>query len=132
MVSTILRALAIAASLVLLASFTFFAIDQAGGASNQAQAEVAAAGNQTVGPPIHGAGSETGLRGDVDSVAGDLTSPLHSWAPGPTDSWGSRCFELALGLLIYGVGLGALARAAGLARRPGLASRPGDSALPRF
>ena len=90
MVSTILRALAIAASLVLLASFTFFAIDQAGGASNQAQAEVAAAGNQTVGPPIHGGGSKTGLRGGVDSVAGDLTSPLRLVGPRARPTRGAR------------------------------------------
>ncbi len=132
MISTILRAAAILASLVLLASFALFAIDQAGGASNQAQAEVAAAGNQTVGPPIRGAGSKTGFRGTVDSVAGDLVSPFHAWAPGPDGSWGSRVFELALGLLIYAVGLGALARAVGLSRVPRLPAASGDRALPRF
>jgi hypothetical protein len=132
MVSKILRAAAILASLVLLASFALFAIDQAGGASSQAQAEVAAAGNQTVGPAIHGVGSKTGLRGKVDSVAGDLVSPFHAWAPGPDGSWGSRVFELALGLLIYGVGLGMLARAAGLSRGPRLPAASGDQALPRF
>jgi len=131
MVSTLLRTLAILASLVLLASFALFAIDQAGGASNQAQAEVAAAGNQTLGPPIHGIGAKTGVRGTLDSVARDLVSPVRSWAPGRTDSWGSRGFELAFGLLIYGVGLGALARAVGLSRGPRLAG-PSDPALPRF
>jgi hypothetical protein len=131
MLSTLLRTVAILASLVLLASFTLFAIDQAGGASHQAQAEVAAAGNQTLGPAINGPGAKTGIRGTIDSVARTLVSPVSSWAPGRTDSWGSRSFELAIGLLIYGVGLGALARAAGLARRPQGAHR-GDQALPRF
>jgi len=131
MVSTILRTLAVAASLVLLASFALFAIDQAGGASNQAQAQVAAAGNQTVGPPIRGVGAKSGFRGTVDSAARDLTSPFNSWAPGAINSWGSRGFELTLGLLIYGVGLGALARAVGLTRRPSFAAGSGDKAHPR-
>jgi hypothetical protein len=131
MLSKLLRTLAILASLVLLASFAMFAIDQAGGASNQAQAEVAAAGDQTLGPAIHGPGAKTGVRGTIDSAARDLSSPFSSWAPGHTDSWGSRSFDLVIGLLIYGVGLGALARAAGLSRPPRLAPR-GDEPLPRF
>lgn len=131
MVSTILRTLAILASLVLLASFALFAIDQAGGASSQAQSEVAAAGSQTAGPPIKGPDTKGGVRATIDSAAGDLVSPLRSWAPGRADSWSSRSFELAVGLLIYGVGLGALARAFGLARRPRIAPRS-DHPLPRF
>jgi hypothetical protein len=131
MISTLLRTLAILASLVLLASVAMFAIDQAGGASNQAQSEVAAAGNQTLGPAIHGPGAKTGVRGKIDSAARTLVSPVHSLAPGRDDSWGSRAFDVVVGLLIYGLGLGALARAAGLARRPRLTPR-GDRPLPRF
>jgi hypothetical protein len=131
MLSTLLRTLAILASLVLLASFAMFAIDQAGGASNQAQSEVAAAGDQTLGPAIHGPAAKTGIRGTIDSAAGDLVSPFSSLAPGASQSWGARGFDLAIGLLIYGVGLGAIARAVGLARRPRIAPR-GDQPLPRF
>lgn len=131
MLSTLLRTLAILASLVLLASFALFAIDQAGGASNQAQSQVAAAGNQTLGPPLRGPGPNTGFRGTIDSAARDLVSPFASLAPGATESWGSRSFDLAIGLLIYGVGIGALARAVGLARRPRIGHH-GDQPLPRF
>jgi hypothetical protein len=131
MVSTILRTLAILASLVLLASFALFAIDQASGASHSAQAEVAAAGNQTLGPAISGSGTQGGVRGKLDSVARTLVSPFHSWAPGKDDTMGSRGFDLVIGLLIYGVGLGALARAAGLSRKPHLPAHR-DGALPRF
>jgi hypothetical protein len=131
MLSRILRTVAILASLVLLASFAMFAIDQAGGASNQAQSEVAAAGNQTLGPAIHGPGAKTGVRGTIDSAARTLASPFHSWAPGHANSWGSRGYDLAVGLLVYGLGLGALARAAGLARGPRLTPRS-DDPLPRF
>jgi hypothetical protein len=130
MLSTLLRTLAILTSLVLLVSFALFAIDQAGGASHQAQAEVAAAGNQTLGPAIN-AGAETGVRGTIDSAARTLVSPFHAWAPGHANSWSSRVFDLVIGLLIYAVGLGAIARAAGLSRVPRLPTH-GDQALPRF
>ena len=76
MVSTLLRTIAILASLVLLTSFSLFAIDQAGGASNQAQSEVDGGGNQALGPAIHGAGAKTGVRRTIDSAAGDLVSPF--------------------------------------------------------
>ncbi|HEY5199038.1 MAG TPA: hypothetical protein VIJ51_18610 [Solirubrobacteraceae bacterium] len=131
MLSRLLRTLAILASLVLLASFALFAIDQAGGASDQAQAEVGASGAQVLGPPIKGPAAQTGVRGTIDSAARDLVSPFHAWAPGGADSWGSRIFDLGVGLLIYAVGLGALARTAGLARRPHV-TRRGDQPLPRF
>jgi hypothetical protein len=131
MLSTLLRTLAILASLVLLSSFALFAIDQASGASHSAQAEVAAAGDQTLGPAISGQGTKGGARGKLDSVARTLVSPFHSWAPGGDNTMSSRGFDLAIGLLIYGVGLGALARAAGLSRTPHLPARR-DEALPRF
>jgi hypothetical protein len=132
MLSTTLRTLAILASIVLLASFAMFAIDQAGGASNQAQAEVGGGGGQPVGPAIHGPGSKVGVRSTIDSAARDLSSPFHSLAPGSSGSWISHSFDLLVGLLVYGLGLGALARATGLARTPRLARRHGDEALPRF
>ncbi len=131
MLSTLLRTLAILASLVLLASFALFAIDQASGASNEAQSLVSASGAQALGPAIKGPGAKTGVRGTLDAAAGDLISPFASLAPGSTDSWGSRTVDLALGLLIYGFGLGALARATALTRRPRIGQH-GDHALPRF
>jgi hypothetical protein len=131
MLSKLLRTIAILASLVLLASFALFAIDQAGGASHSAQVEVDASGAQALGPAINGPGTKNGVRGKLDSVARTLVSPFHSWAPGKDNSMGSRGFDLVIGLLIYGLGLGALARAAGLSRTPHLPARR-DQALPRF
>ncbi len=117
MLAALLRTVAVLASLVLLASFSLFALDQAGGASQQAQAEIGFSGAQTVGPALRGAGAETGVRAVLDDTDRALLRPVHSLAPGHPGSWGARGFELAFGLLFYGLGLGIIARGAGLARR---------------
>jgi hypothetical protein len=124
MISTILRVAAVLASLVLLTSFSLFAIDQAGGASQQAQVEVGSAGGETLGPALHGAGGESGVRGTIDDVDRSLVSPVHSLAPGTQNAWGARIFELVCGLLIYGLLLGILARSVGLVGRHRPASGP--------
>jgi hypothetical protein len=124
MISTILRTAAVLASLVLLTSFSLFAIDEAGGASQQAQVEVGAAGAEPLGPALHGVGAETGVRGTIDEVNRALVSPVHSLAPGKANAWGARTFELVCGLLLYGLLLGILARSTGLAGRHRRASGP--------
>ena len=86
MISAALRTVAILASLVLLTSFSLFAIDQAGGASQQAQAEVGSSGAQVLGPAIQGAGAEHGFRGTLDDVDRALVTPIHAFAPGPAGS----------------------------------------------
>jgi hypothetical protein len=124
MISATLRLAAVLATLVLLTSFSLFALDQAGGASQQAQAEVTSSGAQIVGPALHGAGAETGVRARIDDANRALVSPFQSFAPGSADSWASRSFELACGLLLYGLCLGVLARSTGLARRRRLGGAP--------
>ena len=117
MIAASLRLTAVLATLVLLTSFSLYAIDQAGGASQQAQAEVASSGAQIVGPALRGAGAETGVRGGIDDANRALLAPILPFAPAGPDSWAARSFELACGLLLYGLGLGVLARATGFARR---------------
>jgi hypothetical protein len=117
MIATTLRVAAVLATLVLLTSFSLFAVDQAGGASQQAQSAVDSSGAQVVGPALHGAGAETGVRATIDDVDRALLSPIRPLAPGAPDSWGARSFELAGGLLLYGLILGIAARSTGLARR---------------
>ncbi len=117
MVSALLRTVAVLASLVLLVSFSLFAVDQAGGASQQAQAEVNGSGAQTVGPALGGAGAEQGARATIDQVDRALVSPVHALAPGQAGGWGARTFELVCGLLFYGVLLSILARSSAFAHR---------------
>ncbi|HEU0318531.1 MAG TPA: hypothetical protein VFR49_14440 [Solirubrobacteraceae bacterium] len=124
MIATILRSAAVLACLVILTSFSLFAIDQAGGASQQAQVEagshVAAqtdASGQTIGQALRGGGAETGVRATIDDLDRALLTPVQPLASGAANSWGARTIELAGGLVLYGLVLGMLARSTDLARR---------------
>ncbi len=124
MISSTLRLAAILASLVILVSFALFGLDQAGGASHQAQAEVGSSGAQVLGPAIHGTGSGNGVRGAIDDVNRVLVSPVHALAPGGSSAWGTRTIDLIGGLLLYGLILGILARSTALAKHPHVPGTP--------
>ncbi len=126
MIATVLRSAAVLACLVILTSFSLYAVDQAGGASQQAQAE--AGGHvqtptdgraQTVGQALGGGGAETGVRATIDDLDRTLVTPVHPLASGAANSWGARSIELAGGLVLYGLVLGMLARSTDLVRRRG-------------
>ncbi|MGI8557257.1 MAG: hypothetical protein ACR2ND_02940 [Solirubrobacteraceae bacterium] len=116
MIERILRLLAILACGFLLASLGLFAVDQSGSASQQAQAEVNASGARALGPAVSVSAHHTALRSAIDDAAATLASPFEGFAPAARGSWGDRIFTTALGLLLYGFGLGAIARSIALAR----------------
>jgi hypothetical protein len=124
MISSAIRLAAVLASLVIIVSFSLFGLDQAGGASHQAQAEVGASGAQVLGPAIHGAGSGDGVRGTIDDVNRVLVSPVHALAPGGSSAWGAHVIDLVGGLLLYGLILGIVARSTGLAKHPHVPGTP--------
>lgn len=87
-----------------IASFAFFATDQVSGASNHQVASL----NGTA-PPAHQTTHHGAVRRFVDSVAKDLTYPFHSLVTS-SSQWANQLLLLILGLVVYGVGLGYLAR----------------------
>jgi hypothetical protein len=106
-----IRWAALAACLVVVASFVLFALDQAGGASTVSAAEVAghsaayAAQAAQVSKP-------TPLRRDIDRVSARLTSPFSAFTPGPgSNAWAIRGVQVLLAIAIYGVAIGFAARA---------------------
>jgi hypothetical protein len=115
MMARILRFAAVLMSLAMVVSFVLFAVDQAGGASQKAQAEVVGGGGQTLGPAVKGV-SNHGARHMIDEINNALASPFAAFATGGSDSWSHRGIDVLAGLLVYGLGLGALSRAVGLAR----------------
>jgi hypothetical protein len=117
LLSRCLRTLAIAACLFMAVSFVLFGIDQAGGASDKAQSLVNASGAQTVGPAVHHPG-DPAVRRAIDDVNHVLAAPFRPLVPDPSSAWGTHGIEILGGLLLYGLGLGALARAAALTRLP--------------
>lgn len=113
----ILRTLSAVACLTVVVSFAMYGLDRAGGASHDAQAQVSAAGAETLGPAVHSA-HHTAVRQAIDDANDVLTAPFAALAPDGPAAWGTRVIELLSGLLAYGLGLGALARTAGLSRLP--------------
>ena len=85
-----------------------FARDQIAGASKHQQNEIIASAPTTTGPvPIHQAAAQP--RRFIDTAASDLTSPFRSIVQSDSQ-WVSRGVPTVIALLIYGVGLGYLAR----------------------
>jgi len=116
MLQRTLRSIALAASAVLLLSLGLFAIDQSGSASQQAQDLVNRSGAQALGPPVRAGAHHGAVRAAIDDAASALSRPFAGLAPGRSDSWGYELTATLLGLLLYGFGLGALARSVALAR----------------
>jgi hypothetical protein len=108
LVEATLRKVAILATLVIVASFLVFALHQANGAS-QVQ--------QSIVTPTEKASATQGESAPhrwLDDAADALLTPVSPFAPGTSDSWGYRLFDLAVGVLLWGVLLGAFARSLGL------------------
>jgi hypothetical protein len=85
-----------------------FARDQLAGASKHQQNEIIASAPTTAAPvPVHKAQSQP--RRFIDGAAHDLTSPFTPLVKG-TSQWALRGVPTLLAILVYGVGLGYLAR----------------------
>jgi hypothetical protein len=94
---------------LVFSSFALFARDQLAGASEQQQQALAAgpADAAATAPPVH---HEPGQpRKFIDSAAKTLTSPFTSIVPSSSE-WVEKGLPTLFALLVYGVGLGYLAR----------------------
>jgi hypothetical protein len=99
---------AVVCCLLVSASFALFARDQMAGASKHQQNEIIASAPTTAAPvPVHQATAQP--RRFIDNAADALTSPFGSIVQ--TDSaWVKHGLTTIFALLVYGVGLGYLAR----------------------
>jgi hypothetical protein len=108
--SVLHRVLVLAATIccgLVLISFGLFALDQVSGASKHQQAELVGASTAPGVTVAHRPPAQP--RRFIDDAAHALTSPFSSILQ--TDSqWSSEMFTTVLALLVYGVGLGYLAR----------------------
>jgi len=95
-------------------SFALFAIDQAGNASAHQQNEVNASGPPSSStPPKTTNNSKThqsGVRKAIDDASSTITSPFAGAVAEVHNEWAKRGIRMALALLVYGFGLGYLAR----------------------
>jgi hypothetical protein len=117
-VSLIVRLLRIASFVIcaiVIASFAIFALNQTKTASKQ-QTEEVTTGQATHGASGGGAGSsamakEGSVHRDIDDASREFTSPFAGIVSGSNSEWLSRGVKLFLALLVYGVGVGFVARA---------------------
>jgi hypothetical protein len=101
-----LRLASIAICLIVACSFLLFAVNQTSTASGHQQELLSGQASAQSPSGKH----ESGLRKGVDDTAEELTSPVAGLTSSASE-WGAHAIRLAFALLVYGFGLGYLARA---------------------
>ena len=113
LVARILRLASIAICLIAVAWFGAFALDQTSNASKHQQAEVNAGappGLSTETTVPSKPGKESGFHEVLDKTSSTLTSPFSGVTSNSTSEWTIHVVDTLLMLLVYGLGLGFLAR----------------------
>jgi hypothetical protein len=98
--------------LIVIVSFALFAIEQTSNASTHQQEALSGTnGGPTAAatPVVHPARKGT-LHKAIDEAAGKLTSPFSGITTGSSSQWVIRGVGTMMALLVYGVGLGYIAR----------------------
>jgi hypothetical protein len=111
--SRIARVASLVICLIAVASFTAFAVEQSKGASAHQQAELDPSGTAAQAATSTGASTkpaEGGLHKAIDATFAKLSSPFSSLTKGIGSAWTLHIVNTLLVLLIYGFGLGLLAR----------------------
>jgi hypothetical protein len=112
-VSGLLRLISRVACLIVIASFAIFVVHQAGDASNHQQNELnsdlPSTSNGPVLPTSSGPHKST-IHRLIDEASEKLTSPFKAITSGSSSEWVIRGVNVVLALLLYGFGLGFLAR----------------------
>ncbi len=109
-IARLLRLASFVICMIVIASFAIFAVDQTGSASKVQQEAVVAAPAPAAGSGVRGAGHEGSVHRAIDDAAGGLTSPFSAITSGSDSEWAIRGTKLLLTLVVYGFGLGYLAR----------------------
>jgi hypothetical protein len=104
----LLRVVTIGICLVTIASFGLYAINQTDSASTHQQQSIATGGAEQAAVQTSEKNA-TGVRGVIDEVSETLTSPFDG-AANSSSEWVKRGANVALAWLVYGFGLGFLAR----------------------
>jgi hypothetical protein len=108
-----LKLVSLVCCVFVVVSFTMFARDQMAGASANQQSQLATGSNAPVAPTKPHAQP----RRFIDGVSNDLTAPFDAVVQS-NNAWVKHGLPAIFALLVYGLGLGYLARySAGLSRR---------------
>jgi hypothetical protein len=117
MIVKVLRSASMLICMIVIASFVVFAVVQTKTASAHQQEELKGAPitrTSTNGRPVTPPGQAPGPKGTVhktlDEVSETFTSPFAGVVSGSDSEWTTEGVKLILALLVYGFGLGYLAR----------------------
>ncbi|HEV2943803.1 MAG TPA: hypothetical protein VGX26_01640 [Solirubrobacteraceae bacterium] len=111
----LLRLASLVICLIVIASFTIFVVNQTSSASTHQQEELGGTPTTTTVTP----GSPTPktqpphkstVHKTIDEASDELTSPFSGITSGFSSQWAIRGIKLLLALVLYGFGLGFLAR----------------------
>jgi hypothetical protein len=108
-ISSLLRFVSFACCALIVASFAMFARDQMAGASAHQQTELVAGANSAPSAPATSDAHHGQPRQFIDSAAHSLSAPFSAIAPS-NNLWVKHGLPAVLALLVYGLGLGYLAR----------------------
>jgi hypothetical protein len=111
LLARVLKLVSLAVCLIAIAWFAVFAVDQSGKASEHQQAEVHAAEPGNVAPsqssePKH----ESALHKDLNKAFSTVSSPFSGVTSSMKSQWTIHIVDTLLVLLVYGFGLGFIAR----------------------
>ncbi len=100
------------ACLIVAVAFALFVINQTSSASTHQQEALRGTNGGPAGAPAPAAhpAQEGEAHKVIDEVAGKLTSPFSQITAGSTSQWVVRGVGTVMALLVYGVGVGYLAR----------------------
>jgi hypothetical protein len=110
-IARLLRLASLVICLIVIASFAIFAVEETKGASVHQRQELneGATTGTTAQIPVSST-HEGAVHKAIDEAANDLTSPFSGITSGSSSQWGIRGVGLLLTLIVYGFGLGYLAR----------------------
>jgi hypothetical protein len=99
--------------LIVVASFLIFAVDQTSSAATQQKEEVVGDSQpaEATSSTSAKAAKHNVVKSDIEDVADELTSPFSGVVSAASSEWADRSVRALLALLVYGFGLGYLARA---------------------
>ena len=101
----LLRTASIVICLIVVASFVVFAANQTKTASGHQQETISEQTSPSIAKP-----HENGLHKGLEEASSSLTSPFAGLVSSASSEWAERGVRLLLALLVYGFGLGYLAR----------------------
>ena len=105
----LLRIASIVICLIVAASFLVFAVQQTKTASGHQQASLASPTGTTVSSGEPSTRNEGTIHKALDETSAELTSPFAGIVTGSSE-WATRGIRLLAALVVYGFGLGYLAR----------------------